>query len=134
MNDPKAQQRAPDPPNGPGPAVPDERDAAIARLERALVEERENAAGLRKTNDELSFKAQILEKGYATQLADARTRMEAAQKELADLKAQKAASRRRRRGHPAPAERDARGARARDDGSRSATRTTCAARGPDRRV
>lgn len=65
------------------PAPPDERDAAIARLERTVAEERQNAATLREANGALTFKLEILEKSYTKQLADARARMEAAQKELA---------------------------------------------------
>jgi hypothetical protein len=64
-------------------APPDERDAAIARLERTLVEERQNAATLRESNQALSFKLEILEKSYAKQLADARQKMDSAVKELA---------------------------------------------------
>lgn len=62
--------------------VPDERDAAIARLERTLAEERLIAAKLREENDALRFKVEILEKSYAKQLADARQRQELVQKEL----------------------------------------------------
>jgi hypothetical protein len=65
-----------------GAAQSDERDAAIARLERTVVEERQNAATLREANGALTFKLEILEKSYAKQLADARQRMETAQKEL----------------------------------------------------
>jgi hypothetical protein len=64
-------------------APPDERDATIARLERAVADERQNAATLREANDALTFKLQILEKSYAKQLADARAKMETAQKALA---------------------------------------------------
>jgi hypothetical protein len=64
-------------------AQPDERDATIARLERTVAEERQNAATLREANGALTFKLEILEKSYAKQLADARQRMQAAQKELA---------------------------------------------------
>jgi chromosome segregation ATPase len=64
-------------------APPDERDAAIARLERAVAEERQNAATLREENNALKFKLEILEKSYAKQLADARQKMETAQKGLA---------------------------------------------------
>jgi chromosome segregation ATPase len=66
----------------PAPSVPDERDAAIARLERTLVEERQIAAQLRDENDALRFKGDVLEKSYSKQLADARQRNDALQKEL----------------------------------------------------
>jgi hypothetical protein len=64
-------------------AQPDERDAKIARLERTVAEERQNAAELREANDALKFKLQILEKGYSKQLADARKKMDAAVQDLA---------------------------------------------------
>ncbi len=67
---------------GAAPQV-DERDAAIARLERTIAEERQNSANLREANDALKFKLEILEKSYATQLADARKKMESAVKDLA---------------------------------------------------
>jgi hypothetical protein len=73
----------------PGAAPrPDERDAAIARLERTVAEERQNAATLREANDALAFKLSILEKSYAKQLTDARLRMDTAVKELASHKVQ----------------------------------------------
>ncbi|NIW23785.1 MAG: hypothetical protein GWN29_04060, partial [Gammaproteobacteria bacterium] len=61
------------------PEAPDERDAMIERLERELAEEAEHTAGLRKTIDELRFQAQTLEKSYAKQLEDARSRIEKAE-------------------------------------------------------
>jgi hypothetical protein len=64
------------------PDVADERDAAIARLERTLVEERQIASQLREENDALRFKGEVLEKSYSKQLADARQRNEVLQKEL----------------------------------------------------
>src|SRR6188472_440518 len=70
-------------PAAEAPPQPDERDAAIARLERTVAEERQNAASLREANDALNFKLQIMEKSYAKQLVDARQRMDAALKELA---------------------------------------------------
>ena len=78
------------PPKGkrPAPPAPDERDATIERLERTLGEERQNSATLRETVDGLHFKAEVLEKGYSKQLADARLRSEKAERELAELKAQ----------------------------------------------
>jgi hypothetical protein len=64
------------------PNVPDERDAAIERLERTLVEERQLAAKLREENDALRFKLEVLEKSYAKQLADARQRNDGLQKDV----------------------------------------------------
>ena len=40
------------------PPGPDERDATIEKLERAIAEERDHSATLRKTIDELHFKAE----------------------------------------------------------------------------
>lgn len=68
-------------------AGPDERDLEIERLERAFAEEREHAAGLRKTIDELDFKAQTLERSYSTQLEEARRRIETLEGALAEHKA-----------------------------------------------
>ena len=59
---------------GAAAPAPDERDAAVERLERAVAEERQHATILRKTVEELRFKARILEKSYAKQLEDARLR------------------------------------------------------------
>jgi chromosome segregation ATPase len=86
----KAEQPAPDKAKGAAAPPVDERDAATKRLEAALAEERDNAATLRRSNDELRFKVEILEKSYAKQLADARSRMETAQRELTDLKTKQA--------------------------------------------
>jgi chromosome segregation ATPase len=72
----------------PAQAAPDERDATIERLDRALAEERQNSATLRETVDGLHFKTEVLEKGYSKQLADARLRCEKAERELAELKTQ----------------------------------------------
>ncbi|HEY7670965.1 MAG TPA: hypothetical protein VIC71_02025 [Gammaproteobacteria bacterium] len=66
---------------------PDEGNAEIERLEQALAEERQHAATLRATVEDLRFKATILEKSYAKQLADARARAEAAERGLAEEKA-----------------------------------------------
>ena len=82
----KTTEKPVKPDGAPAPrprAQPDERDAAIARLERTVAEERQNAASLREANDALNFKLQIMEKSYAKQLVDARQRMDAALKELA---------------------------------------------------
>jgi hypothetical protein len=70
-------------PAAAAPAQPDPRDAAIARLERTVAEERQNATSLREANDALKFKLQILEKSYAKQLGDARKKMEHVTSELA---------------------------------------------------
>ena len=56
-----------------------ERDATIERLERAIEEERQHSASLRGTVNELKFQAEILEKSYSKQLADARQTAEAAE-------------------------------------------------------
>ena len=92
MTDERSDNRD-SPPKGKraGPPAPDERDATIERLERTLVEERQNSATLRETVDGLHFKVEVLEKGYSKQLADARSRSEKAEKELATLKAEVAA-------------------------------------------
>lgn len=72
----------------PNTAQPiDERDAKIARLERALAEEREILAQLRAANEAQKFQLQVLEKSYSKQLADARQRCEAAERELGEHKA-----------------------------------------------
>lgn len=68
-------------------SISDERDAQVERLERAVAEERERSAALRTTIEELRFKTDILERSYSKQLADARQRGEAAERESADLRA-----------------------------------------------
>ena len=72
--------------DSPDPSAPDERDEKIAQLERTLTQERQNAATLRATADDLRFKLDILEKSYAKQLADAREGRETAERELAAAK------------------------------------------------
>jgi hypothetical protein len=74
-----------------GVATADPRDAAVARLERALAAERQNAGALRDSLEQLTFKLGVLEKGYTKQLADARERQAAAERALEDLKARIAA-------------------------------------------
>ena len=69
------------------PSISDERDAQIERLERDLAEERGHSATLRTTIEDLRFKADILERSYSKQLADARERGEAVERESADLRA-----------------------------------------------
>lgn len=80
-------------PNAAGttPPVPDERDGVIARLQRELAEERQAASTLRETSEQARFQLQILEKSYAKQLGDARTRADTAERELAEKKARLAA-------------------------------------------
>ena len=75
----------------PAPAAPDERDAVIERLERAIAQEREHSATLRRSLDELRFRTEILEKSYSKQLEDARQRGETAERELEEKKAELAA-------------------------------------------
>lgn len=65
----------------------DERGAMIERLERAIAEERKHSASLRETMEQFRFKAEVLEKGYSTQLADARKRSVAAEEALAGQRA-----------------------------------------------
>jgi DNA repair exonuclease SbcCD ATPase subunit len=82
---PKQDSEKPRAESGPqAPVVPDPRDATIERLERAVADERQRAAELRKTVDELRFKIEILEKSYSKQLADARALTAAAEQNLAD--------------------------------------------------
>jgi hypothetical protein len=75
----------------PAPSASDERDATIARLERAIADERKHSATLRATIEDLRFKTDILEKSYSKQLADTRLRCEAAERELAEKRARLAA-------------------------------------------
>ena len=72
----------------PGGSPPsDAKNTDAERLEQALAEERQHATTLRATVEDLRFKITILEKSYAKQLADARTRAEAAERGLAEEKA-----------------------------------------------
>jgi predicted ribosome quality control (RQC) complex YloA/Tae2 family protein len=66
------------------PPAPDERTATIERLEQALADERDDAAALQRTVDDLTFQIEVLEKGYAKQLEDARQRTEEAERSLAE--------------------------------------------------
>ena len=61
---------------------PDPRDAAIERLERELAEQRALVTSLRESLDAATFKAETLEKSYATQLAEARDKRAAIEVEL----------------------------------------------------
>jgi septal ring factor EnvC (AmiA/AmiB activator) len=65
-----------------GEPASDPRDATIARLERALAEERALAASLRESLDAATFKVEILEKSYAKQLAEARDKCAALEEAL----------------------------------------------------
>lgn len=67
-------------------AACDEHAGTIQRLERAVAAERQNAAALRKTVEDLRFKMDVLEKGYGKQLADARACAERAAGEAAALR------------------------------------------------
>jgi TolA-binding protein len=60
----------------------DERDETIARLEREIEAELDNAVGLRKTIDEQQFRIEVLEQSYSKQLDDARDRAERAESAL----------------------------------------------------
>jgi hypothetical protein len=96
---PSTQKKRPsEPPDDPAAAPPqtgkraapspdDAQKVAIERLEQALAEERQHSATLRATVEDLRFKAAILEKSYAKQLADARARAEAAERGLTEEKA-----------------------------------------------
>jgi hypothetical protein len=77
--------KTPKPAAGDAPAVPDPRDAIIARLERELAEERQNSATLRASLDQLRFKAEVLERSSAKQLADAKTRRDLGDRRAGEL-------------------------------------------------
>ena len=68
----------------------DERDEAVARLEREIEAERDNAVALRKTIDEQQFRIDVLEQSYSKQLDDARARAEKAESALETEKARSA--------------------------------------------
>ena len=72
---------------------PEERDLALARLEREVAEERENAATLCKTIDDLRFQIKTLEASYAKQLEDARERIANAERTIEEEKANTAGAR-----------------------------------------
>lgn len=57
--------------------------ATLERLERELADEREKAAALQRTSDNLTFQMEVLEKGYAKQLEAARERADEAEGLLA---------------------------------------------------
>jgi hypothetical protein len=60
----------------------DPRDEQIDRLERELGEQRDAAKGLREALDAATFKIEILEKSYATQLAEVRDKRATLEAEL----------------------------------------------------
>ena len=62
----------------------DRHRAEIERLERAIADERQYSADLRKAVDELQFKMGILEQSYAKQLEDERLRSEKAEEKIAE--------------------------------------------------
>jgi hypothetical protein len=76
---------SPPPPSHDGqtaePGV-DPRDEQIERLERELAEQRDAAKSLREALDAATFKIEILEKSYATQLAEVRDKRAALETEL----------------------------------------------------
>lgn len=78
-------------PAATAPPPPDERDVIVAQLERELAEERQVSITLRETSEQARFQLQTLEKSYAKQLSDARTRADAAERELTEKKARLAA-------------------------------------------
>ena len=71
---------------------PDGSAATIERLELELEEERARAASLQRTADDLKFRMELLEKGYAKQLEDTRQRTDEAERSLADREAELAAA------------------------------------------
>jgi hypothetical protein len=84
---PKRAKQPPRPPpadadSKTGPPAPDPRDATIEQLEREVAEQRTLATTLRESLDAATFKAEILEKSYAKQLAEARDKRAAIEAEL----------------------------------------------------
>jgi hypothetical protein len=84
---PKRAKQSPQPPpaeagSQTGPSGPDPRDTTIERLEGELAEQRTLAASLRESLDAATFKAEILEKSYAKQLAEARDKRAAIEADL----------------------------------------------------
>jgi len=65
-----------------GQSGPDSREATIERMTRELAEQRAAAQSLRAELDAAAFKADILEKSYAKQLAEARDKRAATEVEL----------------------------------------------------
>jgi hypothetical protein len=76
------RQPPPDDDGQTGQSGPDSRDATIERLERELAEQRAASQSLRAELDAATFKADILEKSYAKQLAEARDKRAATEIEL----------------------------------------------------
>jgi hypothetical protein len=78
-----SSQSPPPPPDGPtAESGLDPRDEQIERLERELAEQRHAAKGLREGLDAATFKIEILEKSYATQLTEVRDKRTALEAEL----------------------------------------------------
>ena len=87
-------------PENAAPRIPDERDVTIERLKRAVVDERRHSKALRETVEALRETAnslresaaalrhevEALEKNYSAQLAEACSRSEAAEKQVAEQK------------------------------------------------
>jgi hypothetical protein len=76
------QQPPPDDGSQTAQSGPDPREAKIEQLERELNEQRALGTTLREQLDAATFKIAILEKSYATQLAEARDKGAAADAEL----------------------------------------------------
>lgn len=75
----------PPPPSHDGQTAesgPDRRDEQIETLERDLAEQRDAAKSLREALDAATFKIEILEKSYATQLAEVRDKRASLEAEL----------------------------------------------------
>jgi chromosome segregation ATPase len=77
-----AQQPPPDDGSQTAQSGADPRDARIRQLENELEEQRVLATSLREQLDAAAFKIEILEKSYATQLAEAREKSAAVDAEL----------------------------------------------------
>jgi DNA repair exonuclease SbcCD ATPase subunit len=77
-----SQEKPTDDGSQTGQSVPDSGSATIERLEREADEQRKLAATLREQLDAATFKIEILEKSYATQLAEVRDKRAAIEAEL----------------------------------------------------
>jgi hypothetical protein len=79
----RAKQSPPPPPSHDAQtAGSDPRDERLERLERELAEQRDAAKNLREALDAATFKIEILEKSYATQLTEVRDKRAALEAEL----------------------------------------------------
>jgi hypothetical protein len=79
------QTSPPSPPSHDGQtadSASDARDEQIERLERELAEQRDAAKSLREALDAATFKMEILEKSYATQLTEVRDKRASLEAEL----------------------------------------------------